>query len=286
MSKKMKLFLMICGIMIGAGAVFSIAGLAAGGLRGVEKIEEKVPWISFGPERMESRSIPCQPFTSVDLTSTTSDVEFIEGSAWRVEIVYAKRRGAPSVEINNNTLTIRPRTKNSKPVYLNFYGGSGEEEQIRIYYPKGRKFNRIKVDSDMGDLSLNGIAARSMQIASNAGDVRVSDLTADSLRLTSDMGDVEGSGLNTKAADIKINAGNLTLSGAFAGATTIDCNMGDCAVSTQLAKETYAIEADTDMGDCEVDGLEANGTYRVENAKAPNHLIAKTNAGDLELRFQ
>lgn len=138
----------------------------------------------------------------------------------------------------------------------------------------------------MGDITLGNVAAKSVQIETSAGDVELSEITADTFRLVSDMGDVDGTALNTKAADIQTNAGDLELSGTFSGTTNISCDMGDCTFSTQLSKETYTIEADADAGDCEVDGLEANGSYRVENPGAKNHLVARTNAGDLELHFQ
>lgn len=51
MRKKMKVFLLICGIVVGIGVIFSVAGLAAGGIQGLARIQEKVPWISFGPWR-------------------------------------------------------------------------------------------------------------------------------------------------------------------------------------------------------------------------------------------
>ena len=56
MRKKMKVFLLICGIVVGIGVIFSVAGLAAGGIQGLARIQEKVPWISFGPEKMQSQS--------------------------------------------------------------------------------------------------------------------------------------------------------------------------------------------------------------------------------------
>lgn len=286
MRKKMKVFLLICGIVVGIGVIFSVAGLAAGGIQGLARIQEKVPWISFGPEKMQSQSYECQPFSSVDLSSGAVDVRFAESDSWRVEVLYAQRRGAPSVEVKNQTLIIKPSAENGKQVYLSFYNGSDEDESITIYYPQGTKFDQIKADSDMGDITLGNVAAQSVQIETNAGDVELSEITADTFRLVSDMGDVNGTALSTKAADIQTNAGELELSGTFSGTTNISCDMGDCTFSTQLSKETYTIEADADAGDCEVDGLEANGSYRVENPGAKNHLVARTNAGDLELHFQ
>lgn len=286
MSKKMRVFLLVCGIMVGAGIIFGIMGAVAGGIGNLEKIEEKVPWISFGPARMEARSFETGAFASIDVSSDIADVSLVPGSSYGVEAVYDEDGGAPVVEVKNKTLVIKPPESREKNVWFNFSNAGSEDPQIKIYFPQDAKFQTVKVSSNMGDVNVSGLSAGDAELTVDSGDLQMGRLTADTLRIESNMGDTEGAHLKTNSADISSSSGDLELSGSFAGLTNIRSDMGDCEVYTQLAKESYAIEAKTGMGDCEVDGMESDGDYHLQNPSAKNRLMLDIEAGDLEIHFQ
>lgn len=286
MTKKMKVFLLVCGIMVGSGMVFGIAGVAAGGVGSLEKIEEKVPWISFGPARMESKTFETGAFDSIDICSDTVNVSLVPGNSYGVETTYDEDDGAPVIEMKNRTLVIKPSESRQKNVWFNFSNAGSEDAQIKIYFPQDAKFQTVKVSNNMGDISISGLSARDVELSEDSGDLQMERLTADTLRVETNMGDTEGAQLKTNSADISADSGDIKLSGSLAGVTNVRSAMGDCTIYTQLAKETYAIEAKTNMGDCEVNGMESDGEYHLQNSSAKNRLMLEVDAGDLEIYFQ
>lgn len=286
MSKKMKVLLLVCGIMIGVGIVFCLAGIAAGGIGNLEKIEKKVPWVSFGPAQMESKVFDTGIFTSMDISSDIADIVFVPGESYSVEVIYDEDEGAPVIEVKNQTLMIKPSESRSKYVWFNFFSAGSEEPQIKIHFPQDAKFQTVKADNNLGDINVNGLKARDVQLSIDSGDLQMGRLTADVLRIETDLGDTEGAQLNTNSADISADSGDIELSGRLAGVTNVRSAMGDCTIDTQLSKETYAIEAKTAMGDCEVDGMESGGEYHLQNSSAKNRLTLEADAGDLEIHFQ
>lgn len=286
MSKKMKVLLLVCGIMIGVGIVFSLAGIAAGGIGSLEKIEKKVPWVSFGPSQMESKVFDTGIFTSIDVSSDIADIVFVPGESYGVEAIYDEDKGAPVIEVKNQTLMIKSPESRSKYIWFNFSSAGSEDTQIKIYFPQHAKFQTVKADNNLGDINVNGLNARDIQMSIDSGDLQMRRLRAGVLRIEANMGDMEGSELKTNSADISADSGDIKLSGSFAGVTNVHSAMGDCIIYTQLAKETYAIEARTNMGSCEVDGMESDGEYHLQNSSAKNRLMLEVDAGDLEIYFQ
>jgi hypothetical protein len=52
MGKKTKKFLIICGIVVGAGLLLTIIGAAAGGISSIDKLATRYTWIA-GPAEEE-----------------------------------------------------------------------------------------------------------------------------------------------------------------------------------------------------------------------------------------
>ena len=56
MGKKTKKFLIICGIVVGAGLLLTIIGAAAGGISSIDKLATRYTWIA-GPAEEEQQQI-------------------------------------------------------------------------------------------------------------------------------------------------------------------------------------------------------------------------------------
>lgn len=288
MSKGLKLFLMISGIVVGAGIILGIIGLAFGGIKGLSGVESKIPWVSLGGSgeiEMQEKSIGA--FTSVDLDCDMGDVEFIKGDQYAIEASYDKKLGAPEVKVENNTLKIKSASVRHRWFNFNLLSlSTAKESSIKIYYPGNAAFSSIKLKNDMGEVTINGVKANSMDLNVNAGNVTLDNAAVDRLKMNVDMGNIEGSNITSGNTDIKVNAGSAAVSGNFAGTTEINCDMGDCTLTTGLAKETYSINAKVDLGECNVDGQSVGGTYNTVNNSAANRLNIECDMGNIDVNFQ
>lgn len=287
MSKQMKTFLMICGVVVGVGLILSIVGAALGGIRGLTSVEERVPWIGLTGGQQERQSGTTEAFSSINADADLGRIEFIEGQAFAVETSYDRSMGAPRVSVENGVLDVKPSGKRIRWFNLNLFNlGDTQNTVIKIYYPKGTVFDRVEADSDMGEVKLNDLSAKTLHITAGTGDVIMDRVTAGQLELEADMGSIKGSNMNVSAASMKVGTGELILSGAFAGTTKIECDMGDCTLTTSLPQNTYGIKTETDMGDCSINGKLVGNTYLVENPSAANQIEVNCSTGDTKINFQ
>lgn len=289
MSRKMKTFVMVCGIVIGTGILLSVAGAVFGGIKGLAGVEERVPWISFGGSgEAVSESLELERFRSIDLECDMADVEFIESDKFAAELSYDKKLGAPDLSVKGGTLTITPgKTRRQDWFEMHIFGKPYEDTKIAIYYPKGTVFDTMKVENDMGAILLRDLTVKTLDIQNDTGDIEMERISADKLRLDVDLGNTDGTQIRVKqSTDITVDTGNVDLAGRFAGKTTIDCDLSDCTLTTDLPKDSYAIQVDNDMGDCTVDGRDVDETYSMENPKAKNKIIVNLDSGSAEISFR
>lgn len=287
MKKSMRMFLTICGIVIGVGLILGVAGLALGGIQGLSGIESRVPWVSFGSGHgVEEQNTGVEPFESIDLESDMAEVELAEGNKFAVEMSYDKEDSAPQVEVKNGTLVITPGPDRHTWVNFDLFG-SRAETRIKIYYPKGTEFNSVKIQNDMGTVTAADIKAKKLDLSTDTGDIELERITADYMNLDVDMGSIEGKQIRTrKGADADIDTGSLELSGRLAGTINVICGMGDCCLTTDLARNDYSLEVENDMGECIIDGQTIEGNYPNLKEGAPNHFKLELDTGKAEIRFQ
>lgn len=286
MKKSMRVFLTICGIVICVGLILGIAGLALGGIQGLAGVEARVPWISFGGGEVQEQSVKVEDFSSIDLESDFADVEFIEGKSFAVEMSYNKKYDVPKVEVKNGTLVITPGSGNYTWFSFDPFGVD-TEPKLRIYYPKGTDFQQIKLQNDMGNVTISNINAEKMEFSTSSGSLNMDNITVDYMKLDMDMGTVQGRRISTgKGADAQIDTGSLDLSGSLAGTIKVGCDMGKCLLTTDLPRETYSIEVENDMGDCAIDGKEVGGTYSEIKNKSNNYFGLDIDTGSAEINFR
>lgn len=288
MSKGMKTFIMVCGIVIGAGILLSVAGAALGGLNGLSGVEERVPWISFGGSGEEvSSSVKLENFRDIDLECDMGDVEFIESDRFAADLSYDKKLGAPKLSVQNGTLHVSPgKTRRQDWFQMNIFGKDYADTNIRIYYPKNTAFDKVEVANDMGAVQLKGLIAKTLDIQIDSGDLEMDRIRADKMKLNVDTGNADGTRIHVRGADIQIDTGCAELSGSFAGRTNIHCDLGDCVLTTQLPKESYAIDMENDLGECMIDGKEIYESYTIDNVKAKNKMSISVDSGSAEVNFQ
>lgn len=287
MTRGMRKFLVVCGIVISVGLLLSMVGWILGGIKGLAGVEDKVSWISFGGHGEEMRTMKLEPFSSIDLDCDMGSVELIQSDSFFMEMNYDKKIGAPEVEVEGETLEITSQRHRGWWLDFNVFRGKDyADTKMKIYYPKGTVFQNIRLENDMGDIELKGLQAEMVDVASACGDVTLDGLTADSLSLDCDMGDIEARGLQTKGVDAEINMGNVELAGTLAGTTKISCDMGDCTLETELDKKSYSIHTDIDMGDCSINGQDVGSTHMIVNDAAENKIEVESNTGNVEINFR
>ncbi len=288
MSKGMRIFVLVCGILVGTGIILGILGAVLGGIKGLSQIEENVPWISFGGSGVkETQTVSTGDFSAVNVDCDLAEVQLVEGKQFGVELEYDKKANRPAVSVENGVLTVESFYKRGRWFNFNLFSiGSHVDTVIRIVYPKDSSFEAVELNADAGDIGINSLTAKRVTLEVDAGNVSIRKLNTDYLKIDADMGDVAARSVKTNGIDISMDMGAVDLEGALGGKTKITCNMGDCSLTTGLPKNSYSVNSNVDLGSCTIDGQEAGSSYINTNEGAKNYLNLNCDAGDLDIRFQ
>ena len=80
MGKKTKKFLIICGIVVGAGLLLTIIGAAAGGISSIDKSATRYTWIAGPEKRNSSRRWYCLKLSMWLKWTGDADLDIVKGS--------------------------------------------------------------------------------------------------------------------------------------------------------------------------------------------------------------
>jgi len=284
MTKAMKWFLIICSIVIGTGLALSILGFALGGTKGFDRIEERTKWIDLGASgSYKSLSNTYDSFTSMDIECDFGKVELIEGNEYKVEITYPKRN-EPTARVEKDTLVVKCKMDRKRWLNLGFLRGWNQSKaSLKIYYPKDTEFDSVKVQNDLGDLKINSLRAKTLNVGLDLGSITLDQVEADLLIANLDAGDMKAKNLTTKGMDAELNLGSMNIQGAIYGRTNATLDLGDCTITTSVPKNQYTIMTSIDLGSCQIDG---NSSSSLENSNAENRMELNCDMGSIEVNFE
>ena len=274
----MKKFYAISGII--AGICVLLAGILitvslAKGADGNFKLFGKFG-ISFGsPGELVSDTVRPGDFDSIDVKAKRARVEIVADKDNYVE--YSVYSNSVKCEVKDNTLVFRE--DDSIFSMFNFGREKYENSYIRIHV-KNENYNKIKVKSNMGDISVNDIECTNMNIDADMGGVYLNNVSAASLIADCDMGNLEFDGSCSSRMDIGCDMGKITVAGYLDCDVKLDADMGDIDFSTMYSKSDFDVNIDCDMG--KIDSNSYDGAIRSEKT---NNLKIDCDMGSVRIKF-
>ena len=154
MGKKTRKFLIICGIVVGAGLLLAIIGAAAGGISSIDKLATRYTWIAGPAEDEQQQTLdPSQTFDAVKVTGD-ADLDIIKGSEDSVKLIYPKDMGNYQMEVKDGTLIVN--YSYDKHTLINF---SSEDSSPRLVITRKDPSSIKTVDADLswGDVLLQNM---------------------------------------------------------------------------------------------------------------------------------
>ena len=145
---------------------------------------------------------------SIEIDIKAGDLCFKRGEVFAVESNLAHL----AVNDDNDRLAIR-----SPAVSTPFSSSSYQDAVLTVYVPAGAVLDRIDISTGAGRLSIDELAAKSIEFDLGAGEVSIGSLVA------------------TGSADIDGGAGRITISGGALNDLDVDMGVGDLNITSRLS---------------------------------------------------
>ena len=160
-------------------------------------------------------------------------------------------------------------------LYITQKGGGGwslfnmigtKKCDITVTVPEGM-IDRIEVDSDVGEVSVEDLQLETLEINTDVGEVTVRDVDAERL-------------LRAKTA-----VGSIDLHQAAGGDTLLESDVGSITAVFAGAEEDYEISCATELGSVTVNGRSTGSYTSAAKEAAARSVTARTSVGSIALNF-
>ena len=128
------------------------------------------------------------------------------------------------------------------------------------------------------------IDAKNLAIDSDSGDVILNGCRVESIDIKNDFGSITSNNLVSSKTDIDANSAEINISGDFSGRTNIYNKFGNIRFTTTKAREDYTYEIYTDFGDVTLDNNRLSGGVQGGDS-SENSLYITNTSGDIHVYF-
>ena len=282
MGKKTKKFLIICGIVVGAGLLLAVIGAAAGGLDDATKLADHYTWIS-GPSEDEEQQLldSSQIFDSVKVSGDL-DLDIVKGNEDSVKLIYPKDSGTYNMDVENGTLVVNYDYQKKAIIQL-----SAEDSTPRLVITQKDPASIKNIDADLswGDVDLEDLTAETVTLTLDDGDADLTRTQIGTLKVDMDYGDLETESITCGTVAAQLDDGDCDLDGTFNGGINVNASYGDVEIRTKLAESQYTVKAETNYGDIEVGGLTREDGGTLHNGTGAYAMDLYADDGDISVTF-
>lgn len=277
----MKKWLVAAGILVAAGLIISMVGLAIVGF----------DFTRLGTQKMVTNTYTVEEaFTNIRLDVITADVTFAPSEDGGVKVVCYEDEKLPhsaSVEADSLVITCKDNRKWYDHIGINWqtstvtvYLPAAEYEKLQIQcttgvvtVPADFKFQNAELELTTGDVHWKAEVAQTLSIHSTTGSITTEGAHCNTLDIRATTGDVTL--VDTLAADlltVKVSTGAVKLSRADAGEISIETTTGNVS-GTLLSSKVFIAETST-------------GNVDVPNSTSGGKCQITTSTGNIEITIE
>ena len=216
-------------------------------------------WFTFSTNKAAlSDTVTVKEYDNLKVELGFGDISFAtsKDDGFSVEYETSSERYAPQVKVTGDTLYIsQKKIKN-----LNV---TGNKLSVTVYTPKGYKLGNVHIEAGAGNVDVDNISAKKLDMDFGAGDVKVVNSTIPTISVDVGAGDVVFTDNTFEKIDIDAGTGDVKISG-----------VGDI--------DQYDYDIDMGVGDVKIGGNKFHGEYEVSGT-TDKKISVDCGVGDLDV---
>ncbi len=293
MNKTVKIILIIAVCLIPIGIIATIIGLRFGGQPGWSVDFSNGSFSSASD--IVSETVDLEEFDSIDLATSTADVNIMRGDSYKIE--YKARKGKePTIRQESGKLTVTQPSMG----FVMFSFGLTEENTYNIYVPEDSKEIELHAKSSTGDILLDRIKV-SGRIEASTSDILLNDIEGKELEISVSSGDINGDKVKVEKTRFEGSTSDIAMLRLFSDdvychTSTGDIDINDSVVSNMRAEastgdvtlqlngkaDDYSYNIKVSTGDIVVNGEESEKSFSKDNG-SDNKIDINTSTGDVDV---
>lgn len=119
---------------------------------------------------------------------------------------------------------------------------------VRIHMPKNYPLSSCSIDLSAGEINIEQLNCKEIDISTSAGSVVVNELKAENADFEVDAGEIVVEGYNGGTVETNCNAGAISFKGTVNGDIVADCNMGEIDFTLSGTIEKYNYDVSSNLG--------------------------------------
>lgn len=209
-------------------------------------------------ETAVSQGEATEPFRAVNIDVDMADVTLVQGAEYSVQVDYWGRNYKVFWENQDGGLCVW-----SEGVGV---PGVTEDTGCNITITVPQPLDRVDLDLDLGNVSMEGIAAECMALSLDLGSVTARNLT------------VAGE------LDVQADLGSVDLHGDLGERVEVKADLGEVTVRLTRPADDYCWDLHADLGRIRVDGRDA-GNVRATGGTGEREVLVEASLGSISVDF-
>lgn len=222
------------------------------------------------------------------------DVDIAMGGENRLVIHCGSEKLVPEYELKNGVLTVAHKSNK----YINLF----DDKEVKVSITVQDELEVLFAELDMGDLDVDGIVAKTIELDLDMGDMDITNVVTDSISAKLAMGDGSVDKLVAADADLDMSMGSMTVRNSVIQKGRVENSMGDVnfedvefdnmkvelsagdmSLYLPFAKDECDIYANVSAGDLSIDGKSVGNSYSSKGESRA--LNVSCDLGDISIEF-
>lgn len=213
----------------------------------------------------------------MDNSSANVTIEYYSGNEISVDATNVPVSFKCTTDSKGN-LTIKNGTL--KSAFLSFWG---KNPKIVLLLPKDYELKNLKLNGDVGDITINDIKVETLDISGGVGDIDANGLSIDDFSFDGGVGDFNMVNCTINKSRINGGIGDIDIENSILKDIDIDNGIGDIDIEINGNIEDYSFDIDGGLGGININDRKP-GYYK--DNKGEYKISCDNGIGDIEITIE